>query len=152
MVKLSGSLISQRTFLTLNTFNLRSNCTRGQTSRSVTHPHNTPVLARLTSPFLPDELPRKKLYLVDNTTISIILTLIPLCYTSLFFEIPNNHLRKWLFGATKRKTSSCNIVRHPKMHMCAQYGHIITNYAAILAITLVVWTESHETSNMIAHF
>ena len=59
---------------------------------------------------------------------------------------------KWLFGATKRKTFSCNIVRHPKMHMCAQYGHIITNYAAILAITLVVWPETHETSNMIAHF
>ena len=53
---------------------------------------------------------------------------------------------KWLFGATKRKTSSYNIVRHPKMHMCAQYGHIITNYAAILNITLVVWPETHETS------
>ena len=26
---------------------------------------------------------------------------------------------KWLFGATKRKTSSCNIVRHPMMHMYA---------------------------------
>ena len=59
---------------------------------------------------------------------------------------------KWLFRATKRKTSSSNIVHHPKMHMCAQYGHIITNYAAILAITLVVWPERHETSNMIAHF
>ena len=58
---------------------------------------------------------------------------------------------KWLFGAMKRKTSSCNIVRHPKMHMCAQYGHIITNYVAILAITLVVWPERHETSNLIAH-
>jgi hypothetical protein len=52
----------------------------------------------------------------------------------------------------KRKTSFCNIVSHPKMHMCAQYGHIITNYAAILAITLFIWPESHETSNMIAHF
>jgi hypothetical protein len=52
----------------------------------------------------------------------------------------------------KRKTSFCNIVSHPKMHMCAQYGHIITNYAAILAITLLIWPESHETSNMIAHF
>ena len=45
---------------------------------------------------------------------------------------------KWLFGATKRKTSSCNIVRHPMMHVYAQYGHIITNYALILAIALVV--------------
>ena len=27
------------------------------------------------------------------------------------------------------------------MHMHAQYGHVITNYAAILAITLAIWTE-----------
>ena len=45
---------------------------------------------------------------------------------------------KCLFGAIKRKTSSCNIVCHPMMHMYAQYGHIITNYALILAITLVI--------------
>ena len=37
-------------------------------------------------------------------------------------------------------------------HMRSQYGHNITNYAAILAITLAIWTESHETSNMIGHF
>ena len=49
--------------------------------------------------------------------------------------------RKWFFGATTRKTFSCNIVRHPRMHMHAQYGHVITNYAAILAITLAIWTE-----------
>jgi hypothetical protein len=63
-------------------------------------------------------------------------------------------LGKWKidFGATKMKASSSNIVRHPKMHMYAQYGHIITNYATILAITLVVRRESHETSHMIAHF
>jgi hypothetical protein len=59
---------------------------------------------------------------------------------------------KWLFHAMKRKYSFCNIVRNPKMHMCAQYGHIITNYAAILAITLVIWPKRHETSNMIARF
>ena len=60
--------------------------------------------------------------------------------------------RKWFFGAMTRKTFSCNIVRHPKMHTHAQYGHIITNYVVIMAITLVVWPESHETSNMIGHF
>ena len=38
------------------------------------------------------------------------------------------------------------------MHMYAQYGHIITNYALILAISLVVWPESQETSNEIGHF
>jgi hypothetical protein len=36
--------------------------------------------------------------------------------------------------------------------MCAQYEHIITNYATILAITIVVRRESHETSDMVAHF
>ena len=64
------------------------------------------------------------------------------------------HLKNgnWIFRAIKRKTSSCNIVSHPKMHMCAQYGHIITNYASIIAITLVVWPKSHKTSNMEGHF
>ena len=38
------------------------------------------------------------------------------------------------------------------MHMYAQYGHIITNYVLILAITLVIWPESQETSNEIGHF
>jgi hypothetical protein len=52
----------------------------------------------------------------------------------------------------KRETFFCNIVSNPKMYMCAQYGHIITNYALILAITLLIWHKSHETSNMIAHF
>ena len=60
--------------------------------------------------------------------------------------------RKYIFGATKMKTSSCNIDCHPRMHMCAQYGHIITNYASIIAITLVVWPKSHKTSNMEGHF
>ena len=61
-------------------------------------------------------------------------------------------LGKWIFRATKRKTSSCNIVLHPNIHMHAQYRHRITNYAAIQHITFVSWTESHETSNMIGHF
>ena len=52
----------------------------------------------------------------------------------------------------KRKTSSYNIGRHPMMHMYEQYGHIITNYALILSITLVIWPESQETSNEIGHF
>ena len=38
------------------------------------------------------------------------------------------------------------------MHVYAQYGNIITNYALILAITLVIWPESQETSNEIGHF
>jgi hypothetical protein len=70
--------------------------------------------------------------------------------TPQFWHLKNGN---WLFYTYKRKTSSCNIVSHPKMHMCAQYGDIITNYALILAITLVVWPKCHETSIMIGqHF
>jgi hypothetical protein len=68
--------------------------------------------------------------------------------TPQFWHLKN---RNWLFRASKRKISSCNIVSYPKMHMCAQYGHIIINYALILAITLMVWPKCHETSNMIGH-
>ena len=63
-----------------------------------------------------------------------------------------SEIRKWFFFAPEGITSYVNIVRHSKIHMCAQYWHIITNYAAILAKTLVVWLRSHETSNKIAHF
>jgi hypothetical protein len=56
------------------------------------------------------------------------------------------------FLCDERKTSYYNIVNNPKMQMHAQYGHIITNYATILAITLVVWPKNHATSNMIAYF
>ena len=60
--------------------------------------------------------------------------------------------KKWLFGARKRKTSSSNIICHSMMNMHARYGHIITNYVLILAIILVIWPESQETSNEIGHF
>ena len=59
---------------------------------------------------------------------------------------------KSFFCATKMKTPFDNIVSHPKMHMCAQYGHIIINYAMDVAITLVICLESHETSYVIALF
>ena len=36
--------------------------------------------------------------------------------------------------------------------MHAKYGHIITNYALILAISLVIWPESQKTSEEIGHF
>ena len=82
-------------------------------------------------------------------------TILKLSFGGCFTKYPifrHSKNRKFIFCTTKRKTSSCNIVRHLKIHMHAQYGHIITNYATILAITLVVWPESHETSNMIGHF
>jgi hypothetical protein len=39
------------------------------------------------------------------------------------------------FLCNKIKTSQINIVCHPKIHTCAQYGVILTNYAVVVAIT-----------------
>jgi hypothetical protein len=69
----------------------------------------------------------------------------------------------WLLHKTPRfwhsKNGKCffwcdekESLSHPKIHTCEQYEQIITNYAAILAITLVAWFENHENSKMIAHF
>jgi hypothetical protein len=47
------------------------------------------------------------------------------------------------------------LLQHRKQSQDAHvftYGHIITTYASILAITLLIWPKSHETLNMIAHF
>jgi hypothetical protein len=46
----------------------------GRTSRSVTHPQISPGQARLTSEFLGDRLPEKKLQLVDMSILSILLS------------------------------------------------------------------------------
>ena len=59
---------------------------------------------------------------------------------------------KWIFRAKKMKTSLGNIVWNSKMHPCAQYEIIWTNYAMNVAIRLIIWLESHESSRMIAHF
>ena len=59
---------------------------------------------------------------------------------------------KWIFRAKKMKTHSGNIVWNSKMHPCAQYEIIWTNYAMNVAIILIIWLESHESSRMIAHF
>ena len=63
-------------------------------------------------------------------------------------------LEKWkmFFHPTKMKTSLGNIVCHSNMHPCAQYEIIWTNYAMNVAIRLIIWLESHESSRMIAHF
>ena len=58
---------------------------------------------------------------------------------------------KWIFRAKKMKTPFGNIVWNSKMHPCAQYGIIWTNYAMNVAIRLIIWLESHESSRMIAH-
>ena len=59
---------------------------------------------------------------------------------------------KWFFRPKKMKTSLGNIVWNSKMHPCAQYEIIWTNYAMNVAIRLIIWLESHESSRMIAHF
>ena len=63
-------------------------------------------------------------------------------------------LEKWkmFFRPKKMKTSLGNIVCHSNMHPCAQYEIIWTNYAMNVAIRLIIWLESHESSRMIAHF
>ena len=63
-------------------------------------------------------------------------------------------LRKWkmIFFAKKLKNFFGIIVCHVKMHVCTKYGHIISNYAMDVAITLVICFGSHETSYMIARF
>ena len=59
---------------------------------------------------------------------------------------------KWIFQAKKMKTPLGNIVWNSNMHPCAQYEIIWTNYAMNVAIRLIIWLESHESSRMIAHF
>jgi hypothetical protein len=56
------------------------------------------------------------------------------------------------FCAKKMKTSFCNIVYHSESNTFAQYRIIWTKYVMIVAITLVVWLKSHESSYMIALF
>ena len=59
---------------------------------------------------------------------------------------------KWIFRTKKMKTPLGNIVCHSKMHPCEQYEIIWTNYAMNVAIRLIIWLESRESSEMIAHF
>ena len=58
----------------------------------------------------------------------------------------------WFFCVKKMKTFFGNIVLHSKIHVCAQYEIIWTNYVTVIAITLVIWAESHESSYMRGHF
>ena len=52
----------------------------------------------------------------------------------------------------KMKTPLGNIVWNSKIHPCAQYEIIWTNYAMNVAIRLSISVESHDSSHMIAHF
>ena len=59
---------------------------------------------------------------------------------------------KWIFRPKKMKSSLGDIVCHSKMHPCAPYEVIWTNYAMNVAIRLIICLESHESARMIAHF
>jgi hypothetical protein len=57
-------------------------------------------------------------------------------------------LEKWkmVFFPINMKTSSMNIVRASKMHVCVEYGHILANYTMDVAKTPVIWPETLECS------
>ena len=59
---------------------------------------------------------------------------------------------KCIFHEKKMKTPFGNIVWNSKMYPCAQYEIIWTNYAMNVAIWLIIWLESHESSHLIARF
>ena len=59
---------------------------------------------------------------------------------------------KWFFLPNKMKTSLVNIVCQSNMHPCAQYDIIWTNYVMNVAMRLIIWLESHESSHLIARF
>ena len=50
------------------------------------------------------------------------------------------------FFPINMKTSSVNIVRASKMHVCVEYGHILANYVMDVAKTPVIWPETLECS------
>ena len=61
-------------------------------------------------------------------------------------------MKNEFFHAKKMKTPFGNIVWNSKMHPCAQYEIIWTNYDINVAIRLIIWLESHASSHMIARF
>ena len=75
----------------------------------------------------------------------ILQLIIGMCFTKKthFWHSRNE---KYYFYSEKKKTFFCNIVRHSKMHACAKYEVIWRNYAVNMAITSVIWPESHESS------
>ena len=49
------------------------------------------------------------------------------------------------------KTPFGDIVCHCKIHTCAQYETIITNYSLVKVMAKLIFLESHETSNIEGH-
>ena len=59
---------------------------------------------------------------------------------------------KWIFHATEMKTFFGKFVVYSNVHTFAKYEIFWENYPLKLAITSVIWLESHESSYSIARF
>ena len=64
----------------------------------------------------------------------------------------HSEMEKWIFRAKKMKTSFRKLIGHSNIHTYAKYEIIWENYSLKLALTSVIWLESHESSYSIAHF
>ena len=69
--------------------------------------------------------------------------------TTLLLALGNE---KWFFRTLKMKTSFDKLVSHSNMHPFAQNEIIWENYPSKLALTSVIWLESHEPSYSITHY
>ena len=86
----------------------------GTSSRSVTHPWSAPGQARLTSEFLPDELPEKKLQLVDMSILSILLS-----------PEPGSHILPPLEDRRPRRSAPSPGTSPLGTRLCAQCRHML---------------------------
>ena len=74
-----------------------------------------------------------------------------------FCPIQNEALRKFsvffIFLNLCDFFQNCaKIVYNAKAHVCAKFGNDVINLAMVMALTLVIWLESHESSYMTVHF
>src|SRR3954462_1965674 len=67
-----------------------------------------------------------------------------------YFRHPENE--KWIFRATKMKTSLGKLVGHTNIHTYEKYEIIWGNYHLKLSITSAICLESHDPSYSIALF
>ena len=60
--------------------------------------------------------------------------------------------RKIFFYMTKLENYVETFVCNDKMHMCSEYGQVITKHAMDMATALIIWVEANESSYTIAIF
>ena len=86
----------------------------GRTSRSVTHPQIAPSQARLTSEFFSNELPEKKLQLVDMSILSILLS-----------PEPGSHILPPLEDRRPRRSTPSPGTSPLSTRLCVQCWHML---------------------------